>query len=301
MRFPRPRRPPLPERGDRVRVRRSRRAGLGLLFTFPAGRPRGRGMTGPTGSGRKPQPLARPGTATVSTSPSTRSGPTAWTSACSTRATPTGDRALTLPEHTRTSGTAISPAWARARSTASALTGLRPEAGPPLQPHQAPGGPLRARALRQGRLRAPGLRLPRREPPSRTCRLDDRDNAPGCRGSWWTTTSTGRATDSPRTPGRGSSLRAAREGLHHAAPGSPRELRGTYAGLAHPAAIAHLQQLGVTAVELLPVHESVDEGFLEDKGLTNYWGYNTLGYFAPDAALLLHRARAARSTSSRRW
>jgi isoamylase len=64
-------------------------------------------------------------------------------------------------------------------------------------------------------------------------------------------------------------------------PGVPPELRGTYAGLGHPAAIAHLAGLGVTAVELLPVHESIPESFLVDEGLTNYWGYNTIGYFAP--------------------
>jgi isoamylase len=64
-------------------------------------------------------------------------------------------------------------------------------------------------------------------------------------------------------------------------PGVPRELRGTYAGLGHEAAISHLADLGVTAVELLPVHESVPEAFLPQRGLTNYWGYNTIGYFAP--------------------
>ena len=64
-------------------------------------------------------------------------------------------------------------------------------------------------------------------------------------------------------------------------PGIPPELRGTYAGLGHDAAIAHLTDLGVTAVELLPVHESVPEAFLPARGLTNYWGYNTIGYFAP--------------------
>jgi isoamylase len=64
-------------------------------------------------------------------------------------------------------------------------------------------------------------------------------------------------------------------------PRVPEELRGTYAGLAHPAAIEHLQQLGVTAVELLPVHEMVDEGHLIEKGLVNYWGYNTHNFFSP--------------------
>src|ERR1700728_4797419 len=64
-------------------------------------------------------------------------------------------------------------------------------------------------------------------------------------------------------------------------PGVPAGLRGSYAGLAHEAAIAHLVDLGVTAVELLPVHQSVPESFLVAEGLTNYWGYNTIGFFAP--------------------
>src|SRR6478752_10007773 len=66
-------------------------------------------------------------------------------------------------------------------------------------------------------------------------------------------------------------------------PGIPAEQRGTYAGLGHPKAIAHLQRLGITAVELLPVHQSVPEAFLVKRGLTNYWGYNTVGFFAPHA------------------
>ena len=67
-------------------------------------------------------------------------------------------------------------------------------------------------------------------------------------------------------------------------PGVPAELRGTYAGLAHEAAVQHLVDLGVTAVELLPVHHNVPESFLVERGLTNYWGYNTIGFFAPHAA-----------------
>jgi glycogen operon protein len=65
-------------------------------------------------------------------------------------------------------------------------------------------------------------------------------------------------------------------------PDVPEELRGTYAGLAAPAVLDHLQKLGVTAVELLPVHYHIDEQFLARKGRVNYWGYNTLGFFAPD-------------------
>lgn len=64
----------------------------------------------------------------------------------------------------------------------------------------------------------------------------------------------------------------------------PEALRGTYAGLAHPHSIAYLKRLGVTTVELLPVHQFVSEPFLARKGKTNYWGYNTLAYFAPHGA-----------------
>ncbi|MFI5619119.1 glycogen debranching protein GlgX [Streptomyces sp. NPDC051567] len=66
-------------------------------------------------------------------------------------------------------------------------------------------------------------------------------------------------------------------------PGVPAELRGTYAGLAHPAAVGHLVELGVTAVELLPVHQFAHEDHLLRRGLRNYWGYNSVGYFAPHA------------------
>ena len=69
--------------------------------------------------------------------------------------------------------------------------------------------------------------------------------------------------------------------MHH--PDVPENLRGTYAGLAHPAVVDHLVSLGVTAVELMPTHHFVDETHLLELGLTNYWGYNTLGFFAPHA------------------
>jgi isoamylase len=72
-------------------------------------------------------------------------------------------------------------------------------------------------------------------------------------------------------------------------PAVPPDLRGTYAGLATPPAVAHLQSLGVTAVELMPVHACVDEFALHLRGLTNYWGYNTLGFFAPEPRLAAAR------------
>ncbi|MEA2645384.1 MAG: isoamylase [Chloroflexota bacterium] len=65
-------------------------------------------------------------------------------------------------------------------------------------------------------------------------------------------------------------------------PDVPEDLRGTYAGLAHPAAVEHLGGLGVTAVELMPVHHFIDGGHLVEKGLVNYWGYDSVGYFAPE-------------------
>ncbi len=71
------------------------------------------------------------------------------------------------------------------------------------------------------------------------------------------------------------------KGLTMTHPRVPEELRGTYAGIAHPAVIEHLQDLGITAVELMPVHEFVQDDTLQQKGLRNYWGYNTIGFFAP--------------------
>jgi len=64
-------------------------------------------------------------------------------------------------------------------------------------------------------------------------------------------------------------------------PEVPEHLRGTYAGLVHPAILAHLHSLGVTAIELLPIHAFIHDGFLLDRGLRNYWGYHSIGYFAP--------------------
>src|SRR5919107_1541718 len=67
-------------------------------------------------------------------------------------------------------------------------------------------------------------------------------------------------------------------------PAVPEDIRGTYAGIADPAIIEHLRELGVTTVELMPVHQFVQDTTLVDKGLSNYWGYNTIGFFAPHNA-----------------
>ena len=79
------------------------------------------------------------------------------------------------------------------------------------------------------------------------------------------------------------------KGLTALHPLIPAELRGTYLGLAAPPVIDHLRRLGVTAVELMPVHYHVDEQSVVARGLTNYWGYNTLAYFAPDARFAASR------------
>ena len=73
------------------------------------------------------------------------------------------------------------------------------------------------------------------------------------------------------------------KGLTETHPDIPDQLRGTYAGIAHPAIIEHLKSLGITAIELMPVHHFANDSTLMDKGLSNYWGYNTIGFFAPDA------------------
>jgi isoamylase len=77
-------------------------------------------------------------------------------------------------------------------------------------------------------------------------------------------------------------------------PGVPESLRGTYAGVGTGAAIRHLMDLNVTAVELLPVHYHLDDRHLLERGLTNYWGYNTLGFFAPESTYATAPGRAAR-------
>ncbi len=74
------------------------------------------------------------------------------------------------------------------------------------------------------------------------------------------------------------------KGLTMLHPDLPDDLRGTYAALAHPAVIDHLTKLGVTALELMPIHQFVTDNRLADAGLSNYWGYNTIGYFAPHNA-----------------
>jgi len=89
----------------------------------------------------------------------------------------------------------------------------------------------------------------------------------------------------PRVPYHDSVIYEAHvKGLTRLHPAVPEAERGTYRGLAHPAIIDHLQGLGVTAIELMPVHQFINDGVLAERGLSNYWGYNTIGFFAPHNA-----------------
>jgi isoamylase len=89
----------------------------------------------------------------------------------------------------------------------------------------------------------------------------------------------------PRTPYQETVIYEAHvRGLTKLHPGVPEDQRGTYLGLAHPAIIDHLLNLGVTAIELMPVHQFIDDSHLTERGLSNYWGYNTIGYFSPHNA-----------------
>ena len=76
-------------------------------------------------------------------------------------------------------------------------------------------------------------------------------------------------------------------------PALPAEQRGTYAGLGHPAVTSYLRDLGVTGVELLPIHAAMDEPHLTRLGMTNYWGYSTTSFFAPEPSLATAAAQAA--------
>ncbi|GAB2756783.1 glycogen debranching protein GlgX [Nocardioides salsibiostraticola] len=89
----------------------------------------------------------------------------------------------------------------------------------------------------------------------------------------------------PKTPYNESVIYEAHvKGLTMQHPGVPEHLRGTYAGIAHPTIVKHLTDLGVTAIELLPVHQFITDHGLTERGLRNYWGYNTIGFFAPHDA-----------------
>ncbi|QDW28845.1 glycogen debranching protein GlgX [Arthrobacter sp. KBS0702] len=98
----------------------------------------------------------------------------------------------------------------------------------------------------------------------------------------------------PRTPWRNTIIYEAHvRGQTMLHPDIPEHLQGTYAGMAHPATVEHLISLGVTAIQLLPVHFHMDELHLQDLGLTNYWGYNTAAFFAPHPGYATQAAQDA--------
>jgi glycogen operon protein len=114
--------------------------------------------------------------------------------------------------------------------------------------------------------------------------FDDRDSA---RLLPWPPSSTRRSpgTIARRTPWHKTFIYEMHvKGFTMRHPGVPENLRGTYAGLASDAVIKHLKDLNITAIELLPVHHHLNDRHLEERKLTNYWGYNTLSFFAPQAS-----------------
>jgi isoamylase len=116
-------------------------------------------------------------------------------------------------------------------------------------------------------------------------RLDDRDSGPGMPKSVVVNPYFDWEQDrAPRTPLSDSIIYELHvKGFSMLSEQIPESLRGTYAGLASPPAVKYLKDLGITAVELMPVHQFVDDNYLVEKGLRNYWGYNTLNYFSPDS------------------
>jgi isoamylase len=123
--------------------------------------------------------------------------------------------------------------------------------------------------------------------PAEDLSFDERDNAPFAPLGAVTATNFRWGKDAPpKTPWHKTVIYEAHvRGLTMRHPDVPKPLRGTYAGLATKPVINHLLKLGVTAVELLPVHQKVNDRHLEERGLSNYWGYNTLSFFAPETTL----------------
>jgi isoamylase len=119
--------------------------------------------------------------------------------------------------------------------------------------------------------------------PEADCSYDERDSAPFVpRGVVIDPTFDWGGDRHPNTPLHDSVIYEAHvKGMSMCHPEVPEELRGTYLGLAHPAIIGYLQELGITAIELLPVHQFTNDRYLVDDGRSNYWGYNTLSFFAP--------------------
>jgi isoamylase len=124
---------------------------------------------------------------------------------------------------------------------------------------------------------------------------DSRDSAPGMRKSVVVDTAFTWGNDRPPGTPWGETViyETHVKGLTARHPDVPEDLRGTYAGLVAPPVLAHLRSLGVTAVELMPIHHFVDDQHLIERGLTNYWGYNSIGFFAPEVRYASTRGAGA--------
>ena len=184
---------------------------------------------------------------------------------------------------TGSSGTATCPASARASATATGCTG--PTSRPPGIAATRPSccstpTPRRSTAAWTGAPRCSATSSA--DPDER----NDEDSAPHVPRSVVVNPYFDWAADRPPgTPYHESVIYEAHvRGLTRRHPAVPEAERGTYLGMSHPAVIEHLQGLGVTAVELMPVHQFVTDAFLTERGLANYWGYNTIGFFAPHNA-----------------
>ena len=186
------------------------------------------------------------------------------------------------------------------------LYGLRvhgpyePDEGPPLQPAQAAGGSVRQGAARRGGLARARLRLHARRTQDAGPRRSTSATAPrACPRAWWCSDDFDWGGDRrPDVPWRKTVIYELHvKGFTKRHPGVPEQLRGTYAGLAHPAAIEHLnagRHRGGAAAGARAADDALPR---RARGCTNYWGYNTLGYFAPEQRYASRRhARARRST-----
>ena len=219
-------------------------------------------------------------------------------------ATRRASRSRSAPPST---GTATSPASAPASATATASTArTHPRAGHRFNPHKLLLDPYAKAIDGRGRL-ASGERAalrPARAGEDADLEPDDEDDAaamPKCvvidPGFDW-------EGDRPPATRRGttrSSTRCTSRASRSAIPTCARTCAAPTPASRRSPAIAHLQSLGVTAVELLPIHQIVRRGFLVDRGLTNYWGYSSIGYLAPHAPTPRPATAASRCASSRAW
>ncbi len=229
-----------------------------------------------------------PGDPFPSDARSTGSGPTSacsprsrrqWRSACST--TTGAETRLELPERTGQTVHGYLPDI----SPGPALRLPRPRAvesgrRPALQSEQAAARPVRPRRRRARAVERSRVRVSASASPDER---NDADSAPFVPRSvvvnpWFDW----EGDQLLRTPWSDTIIYEAHvKGATKLHPDIETELRGTYAGIAHPAFVEHLTSLGVTAVELLPVHQFVHDAHLVERGLRNYWGYNSIGFFAP--------------------